>query len=190
MIGKLTVSCIGRNFLASSFPPRLIESRLPKHLEQGHSNNGAFSTSQADHVDPAGFDGYFRRVVPKSSIKKRYLRKFPLVRTAEDGTITVEGVSNKQMPCPVPWRQPPQVERWTPGEHSSGDMGDLMSLSQNGPLDISQPRLEYEKSKEYIEAPAEVKRVSLRRKDNVSKGRCKRVLRKGAFGGIQEFTQK
>ena len=171
MIGKLTVSCIGRNFLASSFPPRLIESRLPKHLEQGHSNNGAFSTSQADHVDPAGFDGYFRRVVPKSSIKKRYLRKFPLVRTAEDGTITVEGVSNKQMPCPVPWRQPPQVERWTPGEHSSGDMGDLMSLSQNGPLDISQPRLEYEKSKEYIEAPAEVKRVRSHKKDNVSKAK-------------------
>ena len=97
--------------------------------------------------------------LPKGSIKKGYLKKFPLIRTAEDGTVTVVGVSNKQIPCPVPWREPAKIERWMPGEHGSGDMDDLASLVTNKNVDISQPRLEYEASKELLECSPELKRV-------------------------------
>jgi len=133
------------------------------------------SISSVNYMDPQDFQ------LPKGSIKKRYMKKFPLIRTAEDGTTTVEGVSNKQIPCPVPWREPQQVERFMPGEHGSGDLGNVQSLVDESHLEKSQPRLDYESSKELLKSPVEVKRVlSLefgRNKDIVSKIRHELILK-------------
>jgi hypothetical protein len=101
----------------------------------------------------------FEFMPAKGSIKKRYLKKFPLIRTAEDGTTTVEGVSNKQIPCPVPWKEPKSIERFRPGEHASGDLGDVRSLINEKSLELSEPKVEYELSEDLLESPPEVKRV-------------------------------
>ena len=98
---------------------------------------------------------------PKGSIKKRYLKKYPLIRTAEDGTVTVEGVSNKAIPCPVPWFDPGKVDRFKPGEHASGDLGDVRSLVDEKHLDPSQPKVDYEISEKLLESSPEVKRVCM-----------------------------
>ena len=40
------------------------------------------------------------------SLRTKYLRKAPIIRVDTDGTYHVEGVSNKQTPIPVLWREP------------------------------------------------------------------------------------
>ena len=111
-----------------------------------------FSLTSSNHMPPN----------VKGSVKKRYLRKYPLIKTLKDGTVEVEGVSNKYHPCPVNWVEPTKVQRWMPGEYSSGDMGDLVSLTKEGSVDYSQPRIEYRKNAALQDAPPELKRVSLR----------------------------
>ena len=46
----------------------------------------------------------------KSRIKHKYLKKFPAVRKDQEGNIIVDGISNKQYPCPIAWKEPEAVE--------------------------------------------------------------------------------
>jgi hypothetical protein len=41
-----------------------------------------------------------------NSLRYQYLKKSPIIRVDPDGTYHVEGVSNKQTPIPVLWREP------------------------------------------------------------------------------------
>jgi hypothetical protein len=41
-----------------------------------------------------------------NSLRYQYLKKAPIIRVDPDGTYHVEGVSNKQTPIPVLWREP------------------------------------------------------------------------------------
>ena len=41
-----------------------------------------------------------------NSLRYQYLKKSPIIRVDPDGTFHVEGVSNKQTPIPVLWREP------------------------------------------------------------------------------------
>jgi len=146
-------------------------------LEQSNRNepqNCQFSISSQKYRHPDDWQPQ------KGHIKKSYLRKYPLVRTQKDGTVTVEGVSNKAIPCPVPWYDPrPAVkigsERFRPGEHNSGDLSDVVSMVDADKIDPSQPKVDYEISEELLKASPEVKRVlSLefgRKKDLVNKVR-------------------
>ena len=113
----------------------------------------SFSTSDVIYYNPETFK------LPKGSLKKKYLRKFPLIKKDQDGNYSVEGVSNKQIPCPVNWHEPKKIERFRPGEDSSGDLGNLNSLVDESTLIKSNPRLEFQYNMELIENPPEVKKV-------------------------------
>ncbi len=39
-------------------------------------------------------------------LRTKYLNKSPIIRVDPDGSYHVEGVSNKQTPIPVLWREP------------------------------------------------------------------------------------
>ena len=113
----------------------------------------SFSTSDVIYYNPETFK------LPKGSLKKKYLRKFPLIKKDHDGNYSVEGVSNKQIACPVNWHEPTKIERFRPGEDSSGDLGNLNSLVHESTLIKSNPRLEYQYSNELMELPSDVKQV-------------------------------
>ena len=132
-------------------PPFLLKQCEKVNIVVSHE----LSTSSILHNHPS----YWK--VPKGNIKKRYLRKYPLVHTSKDGAVTVEGVSDKQNPLPIAvWKDPGKVERFRPGEHGSGDLGNVESLVPESLLHKSRPRLEFESSKELLESPEDVKRVS------------------------------
>ena len=113
----------------------------------------SFSTSDVIYYNPETFK------LPKGSLKKKYLKKFPLIKKDSDGNYSVEGVSNKQIACPVNWHEPTKIERFRPGEGSSGDLGNLNSLVNESTLKKTNPRLEYQYNNELIENPPEVKKV-------------------------------
>jgi len=94
----------------------------------------------------------------KSRLKKKYLQKFPPVRTDKEGRIVVDGVSNKAFPCPIPWKEPEVIERDARHEDGSGDMGSMLELV-GGSVDMSSPRIELEDSSALKDAPEEVKRI-------------------------------
>ena len=143
--------------ICMSLLPIPLQPVMIKHL--GPNKNPVscckFSVSVIRLEEP--FRGEFKP--QKGAIKKRYLRKFPLIRTAEDGTTTVEGVSNKQIPCPVPWKEPNKIDRFRPGENASGDLGDVRSLVNEKILNLTEPKVEYELSEDLLESSPEVKRV-------------------------------
>lgn len=59
-------------------------------------------------------------------LKTQYLRRSPIIRVhPDDGTVNVEGVSNKQYPLPVPWLAPKPISRVNPGPKGSGDLRGL-----------------------------------------------------------------
>ena len=144
--------------IGKSISPLLQQPAILSHFEQLNVLHCCEFSGTSVNKLKKKFHGEFEP--QKGAIKKRYLRKFPLIRTAEDGTVTVEGVSNKQIPCPVPWREPKQVERFRPGEDASGDLADVRSLVDEKYLAPSEPKVEYEPSIELLESPPEVKRVS------------------------------
>ena len=45
-----------------------------------------------------------------NSLRHKYLKKSPIIRVDPDGSYHVEGVSNKQTPIPVLWREPVKSE--------------------------------------------------------------------------------
>ena len=47
----------------------------------------------------------------KGKIKRKYLRKFPAIRKDAEGNVIVDGISNKQHPCPIDWKEPTKIER-------------------------------------------------------------------------------
>jgi len=94
-------------------------------------------------------DGLFRM----GKLKKRYMQKAPIVVTKDDGSVQVEGVSNKQYPEVAPWRQPDYMYRGNPGEDGSGD------LEIYPEPELKRPMLEYVGLKAYDNATPEVKRV-------------------------------
>ena len=132
-----------------------LHSALSEYFKGIEQQTCKFSVSSLKHMHPDDYQP------PKGNIKKRYLKKYPLIRTAEDGTVTVEGVSNKAIPCPVPWFDPGKVDRFKPGEHASGDLGDVRSLVDEKHLDPTQPKVEYEISGELVDSSPEVKRVCI-----------------------------
>ena len=130
----------------------------PPLLEQFNvfkQQKGNFSVSLMKYNHPDEFR------VQRGAIKKKYLRRYPLIRTQEDGTVTVEGVSNKALPCPVTWLHPGEAERFRPGENASGDLGNVRSLVDEKYISPSQPKVEYQISKYLMDATPEVKRVCL-----------------------------
>lgn len=94
-------------------------------------------------------DGLFKM----GRLKKKYLSKSPIIVTNPNGSVTIEGVSEKQHPLPAPWRQPEYLFRGNPGPDGSGDMSIL-------PVpDPKRPQLQFAGLKAYEEASPEVKRV-------------------------------
>ncbi len=74
-------------------------------------------------------DGKFRM----GRIKRQYLQKAPIIKTEPDGTVTIEGISNKQHPLAVPWIEPQHYSRVNPGEHGSGDLAIFPEPDPNRP---------------------------------------------------------
>ena len=87
-------------------------------------------------------------------LKHKYLQKNPIITNKEDGSVSIEGVSEKQYPLPVPWTNPEYIFVGNPGENASGDM-DIHPRD----LDLNRPLLQCTGLKAFEEAPAEVKRI-------------------------------
>ena len=130
-----------------------VNSALLEHLKRFEQQKHDFSVSSLNNNHPNTFRP------ERGAIKKKYLRKYPLIRTQADGTVTVEGVSNKALPCPVTWIGPDKLERFRPGEYTSGDLGDVKSLVDEKHIHPSQPKVEFQISEQILNAPPEVKRV-------------------------------
>ena len=145
-------------------PPLLEQLNLFK-LQKGNFSVSLLKYNHPDEFRPQ-----------RGAIKKKYLRRYPLIRTQEDGTVTVEGVSNKALPCPVTWLHPGEAERFRPGENASGDLGNVRSLVDEKYISPSQPKVEYQISKYLMDATPEVKRVCL------SDEECIAILKHRFFG--------
>merc|ERR1719369_263054 len=87
------------------------------------------------------------------TLKRKYLKRAPIVTTKESGEVIVEGVSNKQYPQVAPWKTPEYMFRGNPGEDGSGD------LEIYPEPDLKRPMLEFVGHKAYENASPEVKRV-------------------------------
>jgi small subunit ribosomal protein S15 len=128
--------------------------RSPMYIKNSFLPPAAAISSESDRPPGMG------------KLKRKYLEKAPIINIAVNGTVFVEGVSNKQHPTPVRWVQPAHVYRGNPGADGSGDMGLFPEP------DISRPKPMFSGIKAFDEAPPEVQRIlSLemgRRKEAVS----------------------
>lgn len=93
----------------------------------------------------------------KAKIKQRYLRKFPAVRKDQEGNVIVDGISNKQHPCPIAWKEPEKIERIARHEDASGDMGSMLELV-GGQVDLKLPKIDLDGCDLLKDAPEEVKK--------------------------------
>lgn len=98
-----------------------------------------------------------RRKKGKGRIKHKYLRKFPAIRKGPDGNIIVDGISNKQHPCPIAWKEPEKIERIARHEDGSGDMGSMLELV-GGSVDLNLPKIDLEGCDLLKDAPEEVRK--------------------------------
>lgn len=94
----------------------------------------------------------------KSRLKKKYLNKFPPIRKDKEGNVLVDGISNKQHPCPIEWKEPEEISKLSRHEDGSGDMGSMLDLV-GGSVDMSLPRIELEGCDLLKDAPDEVKEI-------------------------------
>jgi len=94
----------------------------------------------------------------KSRLKQQYLRKFPPIRKDKEGNVFVDGISNKQHPCPIDWKEPEEILKHVRHEDGSGDMGSMLDLV-GGSVDMSLPRIELEGCDVLKDAPEEVKKI-------------------------------
>jgi len=94
----------------------------------------------------------------KSRLKQKYLRKFPPIRKDKEGNVQVDGISNKQHPVPIEWKEPEEISKLSRHEDGSGDMGSLLDLV-GGSVDMSLPRIELEGCELLKHAPDEVKTI-------------------------------
>lgn len=93
----------------------------------------------------------------KGKIKRKYLRKFPAIRKDAEGNVIVDGISNKQHPCPIDWKEPTKIERIARHEDASGDMGSMLDLV-GGSVDLALPKIDLEGCDLLRDAPEEVKK--------------------------------
>ena len=94
-------------------------------------------------------DKYFRM----GRLKRKYLQRSPIIVTKEDGSVVIEGVSDKKTPSVVNYKSPEYLFRGNPGPDGSGDLGIFPEP------DLSRPRLEFAGLKAYEDASPEVKDV-------------------------------
>ena len=94
-------------------------------------------------------DKFFRM----GRLKRKYLQRAPIIITKEDGSVSIEGVSDKKTPSVVDYKTPEYLFRGNPGPDGSGDLGIFPEP------DLSRPRKEFAGLKAYEDASPEVKDV-------------------------------
>jgi len=86
-------------------------------------------------------------------LKRKYLQRSPIIITKEDGSVYIEGVSDKKTPSVVDYKSPEYLFRGNPGPDGSGDLGIFPEP------DLGRPRQEFAGLKAYEDASPEVKDV-------------------------------
>lgn len=94
-------------------------------------------------------DKFFRM----GRLKRKYLQRSPIIITKEDGSVYIEGVSDKKTPSVVDYKSPEYLFRGNPGPDGSGDLGIFPEP------DLGRPRQEFAGLKAYEDASPEVKDV-------------------------------